>query len=59
MRGGRFHYSPQPVLAELPAEEKAVQAHKEECELRLARRMNARKEDLNTPWDGHILPSLE
>lgn len=33
------------------AVERAREIHKEECEQRLAKRMNTPKEKINTPWD--------
>ena len=38
------------MLDKLSAEDRATQAHKEECELRLAKAFNTPKELANMPW---------
>lgn len=35
------------------AVERAKEKHAEECEKRLAERMNASKEKINTPWEDY------
>lgn len=43
--------------AKTEAVEKAKDLHKEECERRLAQRMNTPKEKLNTPWNEPTQPA--